>query len=71
MIQLLTYLATAYSKPGSLKVPKASEVLKSLSLPFLAEAMEIEENEAKDKAFVENLKKLAERTGGKVEIKTK
>lgn len=53
-----------------MKVPKLSEVLRSLALPFLSEAIAQEENEAKDRAFVESLKKLAERTGGKFEMKT-
>ena len=69
IFQKLTFIASAYAKEGTMRVPKLSEVLSSFALPAMAEAMAKEERSQKDQDFVDSLLALAKRTGGKVEIK--
>ena len=69
IFQRLTFIASAYAKEGTMRVPRLSEALSSFALPALAEAMANEEKAQKDHDFVDSLLALARRTGGKVEMK--
>ncbi len=52
-----------------MKVPSIADALRAFALPAMAEAMSAEEKTSKDRAFVESLRAMAKRTGGKVVIK--
>lgn len=67
--QVLMFIATAFMKDGG-KVPTTAEVLQSFALPAMAEAMRREEGERKARDIISDLRSMAERTGGKFEIKT-
>lgn len=68
--QILVFIATAFARSDSgMKVPSIVDALRAFALPAMAEAMSAEEKESKDRAFVESIKAMAERTGGKVVIK--
>lgn len=68
--QTLVFIATAFSSSDSgMKVPSIADALRAFALPAMAEAMSAEEKASKDRAFVESLRAMAKRTGGKVVIK--
>lgn len=70
MYQALVFVASAYaSKDSGLKVPTVAEALHAFGLPAMAEAARADQKANESNDAMDELIRLAKRTGGKVKVK--